>query len=165
MRTRNAGFTILEIVIVVGIIGMMAGIGIYSMQPPSAGSLWKMEKQRLHEALMRARNMARSRNECARAVISGGNKIDVNAYPVAADGTCTSNPTAAATVQLTQFVFRDGVTLNDFTPGGAQVIFNPGGSLALKQPVTLIMTMIDISGNNLSSLTTIYPAVGQIRVR
>ena len=165
MKTRRAGFTILEIVIVLGIIGIMTGIGIYSMQPPSTGSLWKIEKQRLQEALMRTRNMARSRNECTRAVISGGNKINVNAYAVAVDGTCTSDPAAAATVTLTEFAFRDGVTLADFSVGGSQIIFNPGGSLALKQPITLDMTMIDTAGNNLSARATIYPAVGQIRVR
>jgi prepilin-type N-terminal cleavage/methylation domain-containing protein len=158
---NQRGFSLVEIMVVVGIIGALVAMSAGSFTGFIQGSNYKTQKATLLEALTRARNMANSRDECVRVTIDG-QLIHVVSFSSLPSPTCS--PLGPQSVSLSDFVIAPGYVVSDFTPKvGATtstLLFTPLGGVAAMTDYIEI-TIADLKGNKQGY--RIYPALGQIR--
>ena len=158
---NERGFSLVEIMVVVGIIGMIATMSAGSFTSWADTSKYKTQKGLLLDALTRARNMANSRDECVRVTIDG-QLVHVIGYSSVA-GTCAT--LGPQTIALTDFTIAAGYTVGDFTDistgtTSKTIVFDPiGGVTGATGPLEIYVS--DAKG--MKQGFRIYPALGQIR--
>jgi prepilin-type N-terminal cleavage/methylation domain-containing protein len=159
MTSHNSarGFSLLELLTVVAIVGIMAALAVPSMTGWLGKSSFSDQKAVLYDTLTRARNMANSRDECVKVTIDGST-MHITPYAQGAQPNC-ADPLGAATIAIPDVTLPTGYTIENFSTGSASIVFNTTGGL--REATTISIYMSDTTGNRQGF--TIYPALGQIR--
>ena len=157
MRRSERGFSLVEIMVVVGIIGALATVSMGSFTNYTSGSNFQTQASTVFESLTRARNMANSRDECSKLTIDG-QLIHVQGYASGPNANCS--PVGSPSIALPDFVIKNGFTVGSFSSGDTTIMFNPmGGVVDAENPFDVYIT--DPKGARKGF--KIYPALGQIR--
>lgn len=158
MRNSARGFSMIEIMMVVGIAGLIAGMGAYTMSF-SQGNRLTVQRADMVEAMEEARSLAAARGECVRVRIQGGVLIS-EAFAAAAGRRCVGPFVAPLrTIRTIDFGARDAV-ISQFTGGTDEIMFNTTGGLVSDR-----MTTFTVSVGDKAATFRIYPAIGQIRAQ
>lgn len=155
-RPGENGFTLIELMIVVGLVGLIAAMATASFTNWTTKASFNDQKASLYDALTRSRNMANSRNECVRLMIDG-QSIHISAYGFGSNGTCT--PLGSKTIDIPDTVFKSGFTVEPFNGTSPTLVFNQQGGV--EGGATAKVYLNDQKGTRAGFM--IYPALGQIR--
>lgn len=156
----RAGFTLIEMIVIIAIIFAVAGGSFFSLNQPTSKSFYLTERSKMMDTLLRARGLASSRHECV-VVTFDERSVKVESFTPDWGAACAGPFTNGPKVTLGPFEFPEGYVVGKPSNGSDKVIFRPSGGLNSNQVVTLEFS----DGKHEKSLFRIYPAIGQIRVQ
>jgi|GEM_PF-6199089 len=156
MKMNARGFSLIEIMMVVAIMGVIATMAAGSFTSWLKRETFADQKATLYEMLTRARNMANSRDECAKVTVTS-QSISVQGYQQGTGANC-ADPMGNPTINF-QGTIKTGYTLENFDNGSDFIVFNSTGGL--REGTVVKIFMKDPSG--VRQGFQIYPALGQIR--
>jgi prepilin-type N-terminal cleavage/methylation domain-containing protein len=159
MNTRNhpQGFTLLELMLVIGIIALIAAVAIPNFKPVLHDAELEQSAQFLQADLMKARQMAKNGEETdkkrARVVF-----IPPDQYRIELEtGDSSGNYETVATKRLAANCSFDSLPAEDY------IVFNNDGS-ANDGSADIVDDPLEISINNDSATISVYRATGRVEV-
>jgi type IV fimbrial biogenesis protein FimT len=135
MGRASAGFTLLEMMIVVSIIGVLAAIAIPSFGYMTANTKVKSASTELYLGLIRARNESVKRNRAVAMVATSGDDDDwQEGWQIVADGNNDGDFNDTASDDDRVVISQDEVKGVTITGADELVVFRPTGRLSGTAP-------------------------------
>lgn len=154
--SKNNGFSLIELMLVLGIMSVMAGMGAYTFSHRSASQI-SVLKAELLDALLEARGLASQRSECVRVRLEG-NTFAAETFAAGAGRRCNGPfATALRTLPTKDFGARNA-EITQFSDGNTTIVFNTNGGVADDRAVTFELRL-----EKEVVRFRIFPAIGQIR--
>lgn len=157
---KQGGFTIMELMIVVAIVGVMVSLSVATLTQPRDEMQFKQDVASLQDALLSARNAAFTRGQCAYVTMPTPTTIQVVTYTLAFP--CTPPFPAADLTLTTPFTHASLSGFTDATGAMGGLMFHPRGGTTSNGPanITLTANMAD----HRTARLVVYPAIGQVRL-
>lgn len=134
-RLRVTGFTLLELMVVVGLVGVMAALAAPSMTTTLQRERTREDAAEVRSALLRLRSWARSTRTCVWVTVAS-NTITGEQRNAGTGETCTST----ATGESRSFAIDLGLTVGAFDTVSGGVEFNKDGGANLSTVATMPLT-------------------------
>ncbi len=153
--------------VVVALIGILAALSIPSVTQMVHSGKVREEVRTVHEALMEARNQARTRQQCTSITVDDPRHITWQVYencPNLQDAlTNNTAPTPADAIggATRTYTISDSASIQNFSTGAEIVFVPPAGGLTDASPVTI--DMVDSKSLAVARTFKIFPAIGTIR--
>jgi prepilin-type N-terminal cleavage/methylation domain-containing protein len=157
---RVRGFSLIELMIAVGIVGVLAVAAVPGLSRAVGRSRANAQVQRVREALISARNLARVKAFCVEVSVASS-AITLTPRAPGAGASCTAPGAATSTVE--HYTFRDmNSEVNQVTlsPLGALMTFDTRGGVA-----DGTVKVLNVQTPYHAARYTIWPAFGAIRRR
>ncbi len=158
LKPANKGFSLVEMMLVLGIMGVMAGMGAYTFSHRKSTQIAVMRADLL-DALQEARGLASQRSECVRVRLEN-NSFAAETFAAGAGRRC-NGPFGTALRTLTPIDFgARKAEITAFSDNNNVIVFNTNGGVADDRAVTFELRL----GTEVARFR-ILPAIGQIRAQ